>query len=104
METQRYLYLVTIMAKHSVTTSGVQERALLALLAIHNQRLASSIPPQPAINADQFFELLAQPLLAQILEHGAAATSDDVVRALKAAIESGQDAKINAVKAALGLT
>ena len=92
------------MAKHNVTTSGSQERALLALMAIHNQRLSSSIPPQPTINADQFFELLAQPLLAQILEQGSAATSEDVVRALKAAIEAGQDTKINAVKAALGLS
>ena len=91
------------MARHNVTTTQPQERALLALLAVHNKRQTDSIPPQPTLTADEYFELLAQPLLARILEDGTTSTSEDVVRALKAAIQSGQDAKINAVKSALGI-
>lgn len=91
------------MAKHSVTTNQAQERALGVMLAAHNARQASGIPPGTAITADQYFELLAQPLLAQILEAGNIATSEDIVRAIKAAIDSGNESKISAVKTALGL-
>lgn len=91
------------MAKHSVTTTQPQERALLVMLAAYNARQASGIPPGVQLNADQYFELLSQPLLAHIFEQGNVVTNDDIVRAVKQAIDSGNDAKINAVKTALGL-
>ena len=91
------------MAKHSVTTTQPQERALLVMLAAYNARQASGIPPGVQLTADQYFELLAQPLLASIVEQGNVTTSEDIVRAVRSAIDAGNDAKINAVKTALGL-
>jgi hypothetical protein len=91
------------MAKHAVTTNAAQERALGVMLAAYNARQASGIPPGSQLTADLYFELLAQPLLAEIVEAGNVATSDDIIRAVKTAIDSGNDAKISAVKSALGL-
>lgn len=91
------------MPRHNVTTTQAQERALLALLAVHNKRLTSSIPPGLPLTADQFFELRADALLAQIVAEGDTETKTEIVRALKAAIDGGDSAKINAVKLALGL-
>ena len=92
------------MAKHAVTTNPAQERALGVMLAAYNARQASGIPPGVPLNADQYFELLSQPLLAEIVEAGNVATNEDIVRAVKAAIDAGNDAKITAVKTALGIT
>lgn len=91
------------MANLKVTTTKAQDRALGALLAAYNAQQASGIPPGVKLNLDQYFELLAQPLMASILEQGNVATTDDIVRAVEAAINKGEDAKINGVKAALGL-
>lgn len=91
------------MANRKVNTSQSQERALGAMLAAYNARQASSIPPGVQLNADQYFEMLSQPLLSSILEQGNVTTHDDIVRAVKAALDGGNEAKINSVKAALGL-
>lgn len=91
------------MAKHAVSTDQTQERALLTLMSAYNARMAACIPPGVQVTADQYFEMLSQPLLEQIVIDGNVTTSDDILRAVKAAIDSGNDAKINAVKNALGL-
>lgn len=91
------------MAKRNVNTSQSQERGLQAMLAAYNARQASGIPPGVQLKADEYLELLSQPLLAQIVIEGNAVTNDDIVRAVKHAIDTGNDAKINAVKTALGL-
>lgn len=91
------------MAKKNVTLGQAHERALAVMLAAYNARQASGIPPGVQLTGDQYFDLLSQPLLAHIVEQGNVVTNADIVRAVKDAIDSGNDAKISAVKSALGL-
>ena len=91
------------MANKRITLNQAQERGLAVMLAAHNARLASGIPPGRPLAADEYLELIAQPLLAQIAAQGEATTSDDIIRAVRDAVKSGNDAKISAVKQALGL-
>ena len=91
------------MASHPVFTTPREERGLLTLLAEVNAAFALQNPPPPLWTADQLHQELSKPLLDSYRTRGVETGGRPIRAALDAALESGDAAKISAVKAALGL-
>lgn len=91
------------MANHIVNTSAKEERGLQYQLVAWNAELAKQNPPPAAWSADQLFQELCKPLLDSLRAQGVEVAGKDIRTALNTALETGDTAKINAVKAALGL-
>ena len=91
------------MPTHTLNTNTVQFRGLATLLAKWNADLSVQSPPGTPWTADQLLQELAKPLLDSLRSQGVETGGRPIRIALDAALESGDAAKISAVKVALGL-
>ena len=91
------------MPSHTITTTVREERGLTNQLIAFNADRAGQNPAPAPWTADQLFQYLCTGLLDSLRSAGTEVAGRGIRAALDNAIESGDAAKVAAVKIALGI-
>ena len=90
------------MATHQITFTDAQEKGLAYVTERRNAELALEKPPT-SITADEYLQSVFASVADDWAKQAGIAVADPIIEKLKEAIATADDAKVQAVKDALGI-
>jgi hypothetical protein len=92
------------MAQHTITLNDLQEKGLAYANDKRNATLdPKADPPQIPLTVDEYLQFVLGPVADDWARQAGISTAEPIIEKLKEAIAAADDAKIQAVKDALGI-